>query len=237
MAKKYLTEKEMLLQNRKHVFTLDYQISKRELSIEDLDELLPGYIHINRVSDMNMVYVSSSGCDKFERTNNELVENFKDLSDLYSDIEFMFKNSFQSLIKYCQLNDYNSTFSFLEKLRFNPKNDFELYLTDIKLIKETQNLICVTNPVSKLSYTTERLNSISETNKFFNDNFEKFISLTKREKEILTLLATGYQNKEIGERLFISIDTVKTHKQHIAKKLQAKSFADLVQCAVTFYLI
>lgn len=47
--------------------------------------------------------------------------------------------------------------------------------------------------------------------------------LTKREQEILTLVSRGYQNKEIGESLFISEKTVKTHLTNIFGKLKIKN--------------
>ncbi len=46
-------------------------------------------------------------------------------------------------------------------------------------------------------------------------------TLTERELEILQLLAFGYTNRDIGQRLFISPDTVKTHLEHIYQKLGA----------------
>jgi two-component system, NarL family, response regulator DegU len=46
-------------------------------------------------------------------------------------------------------------------------------------------------------------------------------TLTDRELEILQLLAFGYTNRDIGERLYISPDTVKTHLEHVYQKLGA----------------
>jgi DNA-binding NarL/FixJ family response regulator len=46
-------------------------------------------------------------------------------------------------------------------------------------------------------------------------------TLTEREIEVLQLLAFGYTNRDIGQRLFISPDTVKTHLEHIYQKLGA----------------
>lgn len=46
-------------------------------------------------------------------------------------------------------------------------------------------------------------------------------TLTERELEVLQHLSFGYSNREIGERLYISPDTVKTHLEHIYQKLGA----------------
>ncbi|MCI5065853.1 response regulator transcription factor [bacterium] len=61
--------------------------------------------------------------------------------------------------------------------------------------------------------------------------------LTKRELEILTHLADGKPNREIGEMLFISTRTVDTHRSNILKKLKKKTNAELVKLAITHNLI
>lgn len=56
--------------------------------------------------------------------------------------------------------------------------------------------------------------------------------LTKREKEIISLVVDGLTNKEIAEKLFISIRTVDTHKNNIMQKLNLKSSVELVKYAI-----
>ena len=56
--------------------------------------------------------------------------------------------------------------------------------------------------------------------------------LSEREKEVLTLIAKGYSNKEIGEQLMISVKTVETHKGNLMEKLQMKTRPELVEYAV-----
>lgn len=52
--------------------------------------------------------------------------------------------------------------------------------------------------------------------------------LTNREEEILHLLSKGYRYKEIAEKLFISMDTVRSHIRHIYEKLQVRSRTEAV---------
>ena len=56
--------------------------------------------------------------------------------------------------------------------------------------------------------------------------------LSEREIEILKLYAEGKSTREISEKLFISVKTVGTHKQHILDKLDLKSNADIVKYAL-----
>ncbi|GAA0537654.1 response regulator [Chitinophaga japonensis] len=56
--------------------------------------------------------------------------------------------------------------------------------------------------------------------------------LTRREKEILPLIAEGYTNPEIAEKLFISATTVDSHRKNLLAKLNARNSAMLVKCAI-----
>ncbi len=68
-------------------------------------------------------------------------------------------------------------------------------------------------------------------------NNTKLGNLTKREREILKLIADGLSYKEIGAELFISVRTVETHKNNILQKLELKSTIDLVKFAIKNDLI
>lgn len=62
-------------------------------------------------------------------------------------------------------------------------------------------------------------------------------SLTKRETEVLGLIASGLTNREISVQLFISIKTVETHRSKIMQKLDLHRTADLVRYAVREKLV
>ena len=58
-----------------------------------------------------------------------------------------------------------------------------------------------------------------------------FESLTRRERQVLTHVISGLMNKEIAYRLQVSEITVKIHRGHMMKKMEARSLVDLVRMA------
>jgi RNA polymerase sigma factor (sigma-70 family) len=56
----------------------------------------------------------------------------------------------------------------------------------------------------------------------------KLEGLSQREEEILQHLSKGYSTKEIAERLSVSVNTVRTHLQHIYDKLHVRSRTEAV---------
>jgi DNA-binding NarL/FixJ family response regulator len=61
--------------------------------------------------------------------------------------------------------------------------------------------------------------------------------LTKREHEVLALMAEGLQHQEIGQRLFISHKTVGTHVEHILRKLGARGRAQAIAIAYQHHIL
>lgn len=58
-----------------------------------------------------------------------------------------------------------------------------------------------------------------------------FGSLTRREREVMTLVVSGLMNKQVGGELGISEITVKAHRGNVMRKMKATSFAELVKMA------
>jgi NarL family two-component system response regulator LiaR len=63
------------------------------------------------------------------------------------------------------------------------------------------------------------------------------LELSKRELEILDLMAQGHSNQEIAEKLFVSLSTVKTHIQNIFEKLDVKRRTQAVEKAKRLNII
>src|SRR5215212_3558424 len=61
----------------------------------------------------------------------------------------------------------------------------------------------------------------------------RFESLTRREREVMSLVTSGLMNKQIAHELKVTEITVKIHRGHAMKKMDARSLADLVRMAET----
>ncbi|MFN0030553.1 MAG: response regulator [Flavobacteriales bacterium] len=57
--------------------------------------------------------------------------------------------------------------------------------------------------------------------------------LTKKEKEVLLMISDGLTNKEIAQKLFLSDETIKTHRKNIMSKFDLHNTADLVKLAMS----
>jgi DNA-binding NarL/FixJ family response regulator len=62
-------------------------------------------------------------------------------------------------------------------------------------------------------------------------------ALTRREREVVQLLAEGESNKGVADKLGISVKTVETHRARIMSKLRLKSVAGLVRYAIRNHLV
>lgn len=81
--------------------------------------------------------------------------------------------------------------------------------------------------VSNKTYISEEAKSILNTFKTEND-----IVLTRREREVLQLIASGKPNTEIAKKLFISTTTVDTHRTNLLAKFKTNNTALLIKQAV-----
>ncbi|MEQ8713069.1 MAG: response regulator transcription factor [Cyclobacteriaceae bacterium] len=100
----------------------------------------------------------------------------------------------------------------------------------------------------------EAITKVYQGDKFFSDKVSEVIlkgfyendisdkpkktgDLSKREEEVLKLIASGMSNRDIADKLFISIRTVDAHRNHIIQKLKLRSTAELVKYAIKNQII
>jgi DNA-binding CsgD family transcriptional regulator len=79
---------------------------------------------------------------------------------------------------------------------------------------------------------------IEPTDNFtINSNNLKELGISKREHDVLTLMAQGLSNQEIADKLFVSLNTVKTHSSKLFEKLEVSRRTQAVQEAKKLGLV
>lgn len=133
-----------------------------------------------------------------------------------------------------KLNDKEAIFPYLQNLKMNGEMK---YFYANKIILDDQlylNSGFFTEDMGLVGKATEL---IFKPIKNSEEMWLRFQSLTKREKQILKLLANGNSNKEISDLLFISSYSVHTHRKNIYKKLDIHKTSQLVQFALLLEII
>ena len=136
----------------------------------------------------------------------------------------------------------NETVSFFQQVRRSPEHEWEWYLSSTKVFLRDEEekprlVITLAVKVDVEHPISIKVNKLLEENDFFRNHRHTFSKLTKREKEILKLMALGLSSAEISRNLHISEATANTHRRNIRKKIKAETAYDITRFARAFDLI
>ena len=116
--------------------------------------------------------------------------------------------------------------SFIEKMMDNGASGYVL-----KNATQEELLEAITTVVHGKTYLS------FEAGKTLQKTKNNPIVLTRREKEVLELIAEGMTNNEIAAKLFVGSTTVDTHRKNLLTKFEAKNTATLIRMAVQMQII
>lgn len=117
--------------------------------------------------------------------------------------------------------------SFIEKMMENGASGYVLKnATQQELLEGIESVMKGKTYLSDEAANSLRMNA---------DDFRPV--LTRREKEVLGLIADGLTNIEIAAKLFLSVTTVDTHRKNLLAKFEAKNIASLVKMAMQMQMI
>lgn len=236
MTGKKKTEKELVASQNQNVFLIDKLLRTSEVSPEDIGDMIPGMFHLNRKSDLIVEYLSKPGLAHFGMSLADVHELGATFFDNILSIETK-QIIMPRMLDYSINGSSNSLYTDFQFFRRAEGQPYEAHLSSVKLLKGKDLVATVTLPVNSLSQSTNKMERLLGENIFLRKNYAKFATLTKREKEILTLIAKGNSNTEIGDMLFISGNTVRTHRNKIFSKLEIKHISQLIKYAYAFDLI
>lgn len=146
------------------------------------------------------------------------------------------------LLDLLEKKDENEVRSFFQQVRFIDQPGWHWHLSTVKIFMKDERgdptyCIVTAHTVNSIEHLNVKVNRLLEENAFLLENQAIFLSLTRREREVLRLLALGKDANEIAAELYISDKTVKTHRKNLRKKLKAQSRYDITRFAQAFDLI
>ena len=119
-------------------------------------------------------------------------------------------------------------------------NSFEIYILSIAVIFTALGIwlaLKLSKPKIETVVIEKEVYVNRNENFVLNTSLISQLELSKRELEILGLLAHGHSNQEIAAKLFVSLSTVKTHIQNLFEKLDVKRRMQAVEKAKRLHLI
>tara|TARA_R100000935_G_scaffold34660_1_gene55309 strand:- start:1644 stop:2402 length:759 start_codon:yes stop_codon:yes gene_type:complete len=153
------------------------------------------------------------------------------------------------LVHLSVMNCFKKTNSIITPLHFATEKEARIWITETKpkpitnnkitilfegIDEEGNSIIKIKRPSGDISNTIKSFGSLIEENNFIKTNIVKYTQLTKREKEILVIFSKGMRHQEVADKLFISVQTLRTHWKNIKSKLEIKSMAEVIKYVNSF---
>ncbi len=220
---------------------MNIDINEKVNNITPYLEMLPGVTIIHQLNPFLPIHMSSNGLDLLGITKQELFLigtdyhhqffNNGDMEDYMIKLDLLLKS-----------HDKEDNFTFFQQVKLKKKDEWVWHLSSCSIFFSDQDntpshLITIAIPIDGLKHIPRKAERLLSENEFYRNNLNMFLSLGKREKEILGLVALGKSSTDIAENLFISVETVNTHRKAIKKKLKISSVYEFTVYAQAFDLI
>jgi DNA-binding CsgD family transcriptional regulator len=221
--------------------SLEQKINKKIEELKEYEKEIPAVIIIHKISDFSVVYMSQNGLEHLEVTLEEIQQLGKEYHSRFFNPEDA-EDYVPKIFGLLERNNTNELVTFFQQVRPSPEHDWIWYSSSTKVFLRDEEgnpvlTITIAIPIDPKHYFTAKVEKLLQENNFLRSNKHIFAALTKREKEILRLMALGHNSTGIGELLHISQTTAATHRRNIRSKLNAQTNYDITRFAQAFDLI
>ena len=216
-------------------------IHQKLSALQEYEKEIPAVFIVHELPHFAVVYMSERGrkilgvsLDEIRMSGPEYVSRYFNPEDAATYVPKL-----QQLL---ERNQNDEMISYFQQVRSTPEEDWTWYLSSTKIFFRDQNAqplftLTMAVPIEAQSHITTKVERLMHENNFLHQKKEVFGSLTRREKEILKMMALGLHSGEIAVNLHISDATAATHRRNIKAKLRAQTHYDLVRFAQAFDLI
>jgi DNA-binding CsgD family transcriptional regulator len=221
---------------------LQKRIDEKIYLLKKLELDIAAITIIHDLRDTSVIYMSPRGLKILGITMRELIAIGPDYHARFFNMEFA-EGYMPKIFGLIERNNNDEIISFFQQVRSSPDKDWTWYLSCTKILmrdEEGKPLLIITNavPMDAEHYIeAAKAQRMLDENSFLRRNEYLFNSLTKREKEILKLMAMGLSSAQMAKKLHISEMTATTHRRNIKSKLNAETNYDITKFAQAFDLI
>lgn len=221
---------------------IERRIKKCIKQISQTAHLYPGVTIIHDIRNWAVLWMCPKGLQQLGVTANEI----KQLSvEEYHSRHFNpedAKDYSPKILALIQTGNMDESVTYFQQVRINEKADWTWHMSNTKILlrdDDDRPVLCITMSfaIDAMHHMASKASRLLEENNFLRRNFEQFAKLSQRERDVLRTMAMGKSASETAEELFISANTVETHRKNIRQKLNNPSFYELSQYARAFDLI
>ena len=221
--------------------TLQQRMEEKIACFKDFFEELPAVVIIHYGSSQQVAYMSQRGLNILGVTLEQLLEAAADYDNTFFKPEESGEYYPKLFEKLYAFGD-DEQLTYFQHVWSAKEVRWKLYLTASKVFMRNDEgaaalILTTSTPVDEKHTMYSRVERLLEENAFLRSNKDLFASLTRREKEIIKLIAIGKNSTEIAAEFNLSEETIKTHRRNIKRKLNAESNYDIVRFAQAFDLL
>ncbi len=221
--------------------TLQERIDQRIKASIPYFEQIPGVVIIHYLNPSTVIYMTAAGLQQLGVTNEELQAMGTEYYSRYFNPEDA-ADYVPKVLGMLERNNDSETVSFFQQVRNNESGEWGWFCSGTRIFMHDDEgkpllTITVALPIDARHYFLNKIERLAEENRFLRENQHLYATLSKREKQILRMMAEDKKSQDIAQSLYLSEETVKTHRRNIKKKIKAQNHYEVVKFAQAFNLV
>lgn len=232
----YLTDDELIERYEYYVMQLEERLLEGE-DFKTLIDQIPCMTILSKPEAIEIKYTNK----RHEELTGFSLEEVKEECPQYLDAIIhpaSLENIRKFLPDFYANQNYHQTMTFIQYVQLTGNSDYSPLVTFTKATRMPDGLVLrIPLLIEEFGNMSPKMEQIVKMDQFKLKHFRRFQQLSDREVEVLRLLANGYNNPQIAEQLFLSRQTVETHRKNLKRKLELRSLRDLMRYAFAFDLV
>lgn len=222
-------------------FSNDKDLEKKIRSFIPSAEAMPAVVIIQQLEPFESIYMNENGLEglgislqELRKIGADYLKQFFNLDDA-EDFLCRLKNMLDT-------RNTKESFTFLQQVKLKDREDWVWHIGSTRIFFQDTagnptHIVTTAIPIDELKHIPNKARRLLAESEFLRNNLPKFLSLTKREREILHLVAVGKSSGEIGRQLHLSTETVNSHRKNIKTKLGISTIVEFTLYAQAFDLM